>query len=326
MTTALLIGTGSIGQRHLRNLVALRPDTRFIFLRTDARRDELSEQYSAHVVGAMADALALGPDYAVVANPSALHAQSLLPLIRASVPCYIEKPVATERGGMKQLADVLADTGYRAPTLMGCNLRFLPSLLRLREAVVANVAGKIVRASLQAGQWLPDWRTGRDYRQGYSASAKRGGGVILDLVHELDMARWLFGEFESVQAMAGRFSGLQIDSEDTAVILLGQASERRSVSVALDYVSRRPVRRYELVGEQGTLVWDLGAKSLELITRDGRERLDQGEQDFDVAATYSAAASQFLDAVERGTPTTQDIHEGMRSAELALRAREAAGL
>jgi predicted dehydrogenase len=154
----------------------------------------------------------------------------------------------------------------------------------------------------------------------------QGGGVILDLIHEIDVARWMFGEFDRVAAMAGKLSSLDIRSEDTACLVLGKRNGGPLVSISLDYVSRRRIRRYEIVGEQGTLAWDFTMARLELITRDRTETIGNGDTDFDVNQTYVAAMREFLDAVESGSPTSQDIFEGIRSTDLALRAREAAGL
>jgi len=91
-------------------------------------------------------------------------------------------------------------------------------------------------------------------------------------------------------------------------------------------VSRRRVRRYEIVGEQGTLVWDFALARLDLVTRDRTESIGCDAMDFDVNQTYLTAMREFLNAVKNGSPTSQDIFEGIRSTDLALRVREAAGL
>ena len=140
------------------------------------------------------------------------------------------------------------------------------------------------------------------------------------------MARWLFGEFDKVMALSGKLSSLDIAAEDTACILLGKNQGGPFVVVSLEYVSRKPVRRYEIVGDQGTLVWDLGSRRLELISQECTDVIECGEHGFDVANTYIMAMSEFLDCVRQGRSTTQDIHEGLKSVELALRAKASASL
>lgn len=315
---ALIIGTGSIGRRHVESLQALAAGTEFVLLRRGGKTDDYSASLKSTVVGTMAEALDRKPDLAVIATPSALHIDSLLPVIKAAIPFYVEKPVVTTRDQSIAVAATLGNR-FRAPTLVGCNLRFLPSLHTLRRLLPD--AGRIVRASFQAGQWLPDWRKGRDYRSDYSADGALGGGVIFDLVHELDAVRWLLGDFTDVRGVGGSFSSLALKSEDTAVLTLGRR-EGPAVSVGLDYVSRRPVRRYELVGEKATLAWDLPERRLTRGTAQGVETIDTGPDGFDVAATYRTAMKEFLDAVRSGQPTSQDVHEGLKSADLAIRAKE----
>jgi hypothetical protein len=279
------------------------------------------------VVCHLADALSDDPGFAVIASPSHLHAEHLLALLEAGVPCYVEKPPVVSFEQLRRVRERLERMSAIPATLVGCNLRFLPSLQKLREMVRSGTIGRIVRATLEAGQWLPDWRPSRDYAECYSADSARGGGVILDLIHELDQARWLFGDFDEVRAMAGKLSTLRTQSEDCACILLRPSHGPPIVSVALDYVSRRPVRRYEVIGEEGTLVWDLPRRRLELVLPERTEAIDCGGAGFDVAQTYVSAMSRWLARLNKpGHDDASDIVDGLKSTELALRAKAAAGL
>ncbi len=319
---ALIIGTGSIGQRHIRNIQKLVPDTRFVILRKDARRDDLSSSLNATVVGSIKEAISLKPNFAVVATPSALHFDVLVPLIEAHLPIYIEKPVVTRREDVDTLYSLMQRTAFKGPTLVGCNLRFLPSIQKIRGVLQERSLGKVVRAGFTAGQWLPDWRPNQDYKKSYSSNSQLGGGVVFDLIHELDIARWLFGEFERVGSLTGSFSSLSIESEDTAAIVMGKSEGPPAVTIQLDYISRKPVRRYEVVGDQGSLVFDLPAKTLTLSNADGPQVIDCGEDGFDTSKTYEFAMQEFLEAVRMSTPTSQDILDGLKSVELAILARE----
>jgi predicted dehydrogenase len=240
--------------------------------------------------------------------------ESLLPLLEARIPCYVEKPPVTSAEDVARLRQLKSPS----VTLTGCNLRFLPSLIRLREALRGGSIGTPIRASLQAGQWLPDWRPERDYRTAYSARAQAGGGVIFDLIHEIDAARWLFGEFDQVRGMSAKSSRLEIDVEDSAGILLGRRGGPL-VSIGLDYVARPPVRRYEIFGDESTLTWDLRARRL---TR-GEEVLEVDSQSFDLAASYRAALAEFLSAIKQDRAASPDLADGLKSTDLALQAKGA---
>lgn len=323
---ALIAGFGSIGRRHAINLQKLLDPVEFILLRSKEEVDSAGQAPGVTLAGNLEAALRAKPDLAVISNASSRHADVLIPLLEAGIPCYIEKPVVTREDDARRLHAVLDKMDSVPVTLAGCNLRFLPSLIKLRALLEEGVTGNVVRASLQVGQWLPDWRPGRDYRLSYSANPQMGGGAILDLIHEIDMARWLFGEFDRVMALAGKLSSLDIATEDTACMLLGKNRGGPFVHVSVDYVSRKPVRRYEIVGDEGTLVWDLGSRRLELSSPRGEDVIDCGDLGFDIASTYVSAMSEFVDCVGQRCPTSQDIREGLMSAELALRARASAGL
>lgn len=319
----LIAGSGSIGRRHVANLQALCPQVRFVVLRRDAYHDAWSDALGAEVVSDVGVAIATRPDFAVVATPSARHIDVLPALITAGLPFYAEKPVVTTREDIELLRVQIQREHFTAVTQAGCNLRFLPSLQAARELIRDGALGRLARASFEAGQWLPDWRPSQDYRKSYSARSAQGGGVIFDLVHELDAARWILGDFEKIRAVAGRYSGLELECEDSAAILLNRDAGP-VVSVSLDYVSRRPVRRYHFVGTEGSLTWDLANRKLEHVVADGTRDIDCGESGFDVAGTYRAAMQEFLVSITTGAATSQDVMDGLATAELAIRVKEAA--
>jgi len=317
----LIAGTGSAGKRHARNLARMAPQVRFAFLRRQAIHDDFSNGMDAELVDSVDAALSWRPELAVIASPSANHFDLLVPLLAGGIACYIEKPVVATRVHADRLESWLAAARHVPPTQCGCNLRFLPSLVALHKRVHDGSIGHIVRASLQVGQWLPDWRPGSDYRNSYSARTAFGGGAPLDLVHELDAARWLFGEFDRVAAFGGHFSGLEIDSDDTAVALLARP-QGPAVAVSMDYVARRSIRHYEVVGDGGTLSWDMSARILRLDTANRVETLTAEASDFDVGPTYELAMKELIDEVAGVRPASQPIGEGLRSSRLAIEVSE----
>jgi predicted dehydrogenase len=322
----LIIGFGSIGKRHARNIRRLQPHAALTVLRRSDAIDPDEAALGVTRTTSLDEALREKPQFAVVANPSSRHAEVLLPLLQAGVACYIEKPVVTNAADVGRLRALLHSASPVPVTFAGCNLRFLPSLAKLRALLAAGKIGRPVRASLQVGQWLPDWRPHQDYRRSYSADAAEGGGVMLDLIHEIDVARWLFGEFDQVKAVAGKFSMLEINAEDSACILLAKAESGPLTAINLDYVSRRRVRRYEIVGDVATLAWDLATQTLDLITAEAVQRVDTGEAGYDVAETYVHAMQEFLQCVHDSQPTSQGLADGLLTTELALRARASAEL
>jgi predicted dehydrogenase len=320
--SVLLIGPGSIGRRHARNLRALRPDARFTILRGRPVEDDFTREMDARVVTDWAALRLGGFDLAVVASPSADHVTVLPDLIGAGIPLLVEKPVVASLPDC-DLIDAALARAPDAPRAVGFNFRHLPSLQVLRDLVADGRLGRVVRAGFTAGLWLPDWRPDQDWRQGYATDPARGGGVELDLVHEPDVARWLFGELDFVASATGSLSSLGMASHDTAILLLRGAGAGGAplVQVSLDYVARRRLRHYEIVGDQATALWSLEGR-LDLQTPQGVVPVDTGMGGFDVGESYIHMTRRLLAALS-GTwqEPLQTLACGVRSTRLALLAR-----
>lgn len=313
---ALIVGTGSIGQRHMRNLRTVMPQLQFILLRRN--HVQLDGWPRERIVSDLAEAIQLAPDLAVVASPSARHIDVLPALIAAGIPTYVEKPIVTTATDALVIRRALERTP-RAKHYAGFNLRYLPSLQTAR-AVANERLGQVVRASFTAGQWLPDWRKDQDHRQSYSADTSAGGGVLFDLSHEFDAARFFLGDLELLAAETNVVEALEIGSEGVALAIVRAASGALA-SVAVDYVARKPIRRYELVGTLGTLVWDLGANSLTVSDGAGVKDVPLPADAFDVPRTYERSMQDFINAIRLDMPgNLQDLEDGLSSTDLPIRA------
>jgi predicted dehydrogenase len=249
---AVVAGLGSIGRRHLANLRAIEPDAQITVLRHD-RAETAVPADADRVVHTLADAVAQRPDIAFVCGPSSTHVTVGLALAEAGIHLFVEKPLALMAADAARLVDVCAQA--RRLLIVGYNLRFSTSLRALYDAARSGRIGRIMSGRAEVGQYLPDWRPDVDYRRTNSARREFGGGVVLELSHELDYMRWLLGDVRAVDAVVARLSDLEIDVDDTADILLSFA--RGSVgNIHLDMTQRNPTRRCQLVGTNGTLSWD----------------------------------------------------------------------
>jgi predicted dehydrogenase len=195
----------------------------------------------------------------------------------------------------------------------------------MRNVIAEGQIGRPIRASFTAGQWLPDWRPDSDYRTVYSADMARGGGVELDLSHEFDMARWFFGDLELRYVRGGRFSNLEITSNDLSIAVLEPAGGRGPVvTVTLDYLARQRIRTYEVIGDEGRLVWTIDGE-LELITADACRSLLKDASAYDVNETYRRMLGRTLMFSETGEAADlQLLSDGLASTRLAIGARDRA--
>lgn len=312
-----IAGTGSIGRRHVMQLMLLMPEISWVFIRESVRNDSFAESLKAELVPNFEAALDIPLDALIVANPSFLHADFVLAGLRANLPMYIEKPVVTNLSQLASLRHHLLANSRLPITQVGCNLRFLPSLQRLKSLIRDGVIGRVVRASFDAGQWLPDWRPQQDHRESYSSDPARGGGVLFDLIHEIDSAYWILGELTPLACAVENVTCLEIKSESAATALL-RSKSGVLVQLGLDYVARSPLRRYQFVGESGTLTWDLSGKSLTLETSDGCQLVDCGDSGFEVSSTYFLAMKAFVGSLLAHHQPVHPLSEGLAVSAIAV--------
>ncbi len=316
----LFDGLGSIGRRHLHNLAGLRPGVEVLACRRRGR-DSAPLEYPVRAVPSLADGLAEQPDLAVIATPTALHLDAARAVIEAGVPLLLEKPVTDGWAGVVEL--VCAAEQRNLPVAVGFNLRFHEALQQARQRLLDGAVGRVVSLRASVGQYLPEWHPGEDYRENYSAKRAMGGGAILDLVHEIDLARWFLGPVASVQAMAGQLGDLQLDTEDLAEILLGHR-ERGLSSVHVDYL-RRPARRtLEVLGTEGTLEVDLLTATLRVFEARRNTSWETTLEPWERNDMYRALMRNVLEVLEGRAAPGVGLREGAEVQRLAVAARRAA--
>jgi predicted dehydrogenase len=329
----LFCGLGGIGQRHLRNLRELlgedlqvhayRVRGQRIKLRDNLTIDEgadLERDYRIQVHHDLAAALAQRPDAVFVCNPNALHVPVALECVRAGVPVFMEKPLASDLAGV---AELLAEVKARKLLFhVGYNFRFHPGLQRLKALVEAGFFGRLLSVRSEIGEYLPNWHRYEDYRQMYAARADQGGGVILSQIHEMDLIYWLFGLPRSIVTHGGQLSGLEVDVEDTASSLMRSDGPGGSFPILLhqDFLQRPPVRTLKIVGDAGFAEIDLLANRLRIHDAQGELREQDDFPGFVRNDMFQAQARHFLDCLAQGTRPVVDLQDGLQSLRLALAA------
>lgn len=256
ISRVLIVGLGSIGKRHLRLARELFPQADIRVLRH--QESTLIPEYSNGCFSDIERAVEFAPHIAVIANPAPFHVASAQRLADSGVHLLIEKPIAASVDGVARLLNSVRERG--AILLTGYNLRFLLSLQKFRDLLAAKEIGKVWSVRCEIGQYLPSWRPDTDYRQNVSARHELGGGALLELSHEIDYLRWIFGEVEHVNATISRQSALEIDVEDTAHLILGFApgedGHRLVGTLNMDLIRHDATRLCTAIGESGSLRWN----------------------------------------------------------------------
>ncbi|MBQ26681.1 MAG: hypothetical protein CMH81_00850 [Nitrospiraceae bacterium] len=262
-----VVGTGSIGMRHLNVLsgvVTVQP----VAIPKRSERVFVLQDSGYMAVHSVEEARKLGTRLCVIASDTAEHLRDGVTAMEHGMDVLVEKPLSTDVGEAKCLMEAATKLGRNV--FVGCVLRFSKSLNRFREML--GEIGMIHAVRIECQSYLPDWRPSRPYKESYSGRSAEGG-VLRDLIHEIDYAGWIFGWPTALQARVKNLGRLAIMSDETAD-LFWEVYGGGVVSIRLDYLSKPTRRRMAAYGEQGTLEWD-GVANTVSIQRDGLMKQQQ---------------------------------------------------
>lgn len=318
----LIIGLGSIGKRHLRLARELMPKADIRVMR-HLTTNEVPE-YANGCFFSIEDSITFAPQIAVIASPAPFHIAAAQSLAEAGVHLLIEKPLSVSLGGISQLIETCKERSIVMS--IGYNLRFLSSLQSFKKFLGDGIIGKVLSVRCEIGQYLPSWRVDIDYRKSVSARHELGGGVLLELSHELDYLRWIFGEIEWVKATLSRQSQLEIDVEDTAHLTLGFLTEADRYqligAVNLDFIRHDPIRLCTAIGEKGSLRWNgiTGVVDLfEVGSTEWQELFRRTEQRDD---TYITEWKSLLESIAEYKSPVITGEDGLKVMEIIEAARK----
>ncbi len=306
---ALFVGLGSIGSRHARDLSALlRAEGRD--LRVEALRSSDSPlppdlaQLVKRTYRSPAE-VGGGYDAIFICNPTSLHYDTLQQLKGRAAFYFIEKPVFVDASRPVSSLSLPEDSVY----YVACPLRFSPALQRIREIAAE---GSIASVRAICSSYLPDWRPGTDYRRCYSARKELGGGVRLDLIHELDYLCWLFGRPEQLVSLSGRYGSLEADVEDIALYLARYPD--MLMSLQIDYLGKPTRRAVELLFKSGeTVVGDIAGGAVRFLHSGVLERHRPVED------LRLSEMRYFIKLMDGEAENINPIDQAFSTLELALR-------
>lgn len=312
-----VIGCGSIGQRHARNLRKLGVADLLLVDPQIERAASLSDELGGKFFDSAERALAERPEIALICAPTSLHLALAKQALRSDCHLFIEKPLADSTEGVNSLIEASEARGR--VLLVAYNFRFDRVMNYVRAWLGEGRIGNVTGARLHFGSHLPSRHPWEDYRSGYGARRELGGGVILDAVHELDMASWLFGEPEKVYCAGGKFSELEINVEDTAEILMSYPD--KIVSVHLDFISRPAERWCEVVGTEGRVEADFFARQARYFDA-GIGKWHEEENCGSIDEAYESGMLHLLQCVAGKATPIVDGREALKSLRLAEKAKE----
>lgn len=281
-----MVGYGSIGKRHARNLKGLG-------IRPYVLTDHPDNSGNAIFVKNFSSLKGKNISHCIIASPSCLHLRDFKRCVenfKGAKHILIEKPLeinsskARAIGGLAKRNKILVSIGY--------NLRFLKAFDRIKK-FIKKEKDSVRLVEVLAGQDLVQWHPKRDYRLSYSACRKRGGGVDLDLSHEIDYVLWLFGNKFQIKTLTRRkISSLKINSPDYFKLLMDYS--KFVVDITLDYI-RRPKERY-----------------LKIICDNGKRLYKDFTKESDLNLSYLRVLKAFLGFDKKGVNKLCSLKEGLQ--------------
>ena len=307
-----VLGCGSIGQRHIRNLRSL-GITDIVALRSrQGHFKKLDPGLGVREVQDWQGLIDSQPDAAIISNPTNLHLETAARLVPHVRGLFIEKPLSPSLDGVKTLLEQV--NAHKVISFVGFNLQFHAAVRVIQELLESDRLGRPLVLQCQVGQWLPDWHPYEDYRKAYYARQDLGGGVALTLIHEVHLALELLGPAQAVSCLLPSSDLLSLDVDVIADMMVQHASGAVS-QIHLDYI-QRPVHRCGVVScERGWISYDLVMpKVVVQFEDDPLPRLLWEEPDYDSNQPYIDEMRTFLRYVSEGRVRHEfDVWQATRS-------------
>jgi spore coat polysaccharide biosynthesis protein SpsF len=321
---AVVVGCGSIGQRHIRNLRRLGVTDLYALRTREGGSQELDSALEVRELAEWSDLPSLKADVAIVSNPTMLHLETIERLLPDVRGVFIEKPLSASLEGVSSLLQKVKD--LRVVSFVGYNLQFHPVTKALREFLANDVVGKPLLFQCQVGQWIEDWHPAEDYRKAYYARKDLGGGALLTLIHEIHLAVELFGVANKVICVMPSSEKVSVDVDVIADLMISHASNAVS-QIHLDMI-QRPAHRCGVIScERGWISYDLLAGSVTAQTVEQAQPVEiLNNSGYDVNECYLEEMETFLNCVREGKVRHEyDALHATQSLAIATEAVTSAG-
>ncbi len=304
--TILIIGLGSIANKHINAIRKLYPNCKIYALRSQEKKISKIEG----VINIINIEEIEEKVYCVlITNPTSLHSEAINNCLNLNVPLLIEKPIFDKVIENSKLVDYI--NSRNIITYIACNMRFHPAIIFLKKYLEENIC-EINEVNIYCGSFLPDWRKDGDYKKSYSANPELGGGVHLDLIHEIDYIFWLFGKPMNVNSIKRNVSTLNILAFDFASYTLEYP--KFCANLILNYYRKFTKRNIELVLSNDILNIDL----IKSTVVNSRNEVIFSKNDYNILETYNNQIEYFFNCIENSVLPMNDVNESFEILKIAL--------
>ena len=260
----LVIGLGSIGKRHAKNL--LRCGYKDLIFCSQNKNLPI-ELRKIKRFSKLNLALREKPQVAFICNETALHCKTAVECIKKNCAIFIEKPIGNKLEEIKKLQKMVNNKNVF--NMVGYMLRFHPAIIEIKKILKKKYLGRLFYAYSEWGEYLPSWHPKENYRKSYAAK-KNGGGCSITLSHDLDLLKWFFGPIKRVNRETIKNSKLKIKAESSSDFLIKFQSGLNAF-VHLDFLQTKESRFLKIVGEDGVLTFEYNKNRL-IVNKSNRRK------------------------------------------------------
>jgi predicted dehydrogenase len=317
-----IVGIGSIGRRHLRVLKTLGNDIYVIGVRSKNTIPIPEEYLINEIVPSVQNAIEVGCQAAIVCTPAPFHLKNAQHFLAAGIPILIEKPLCANLKDALELERISSFAGT-PPVLLGYTLRHSRLLAEFQVILQQNLIGRILSVDIECASYLPEWRPGIDYRSSVSACSNLGGGVLLELSHEIDYANLCFGPLNRVSAIVTNSGTLDIDVEDSSDLFL-TSHLGFTVRIHLSFCRRDTVRECRVYGEHGAVIADFISQKLKIKrSGDAAVTVDCSQERDSI---FEQQLQHFFGCVQNTVKPCCTVRDGIEVLEIIEAAKESSSL
>lgn len=313
----LICGLGSIGKRYLKLILDKWPNIK-IGIFSSQQLSSIKDSYKIDfITNNLNESLKWKPNAVFICNPASLHIEYAIFFLKMNIPVLIEKPLGT---GNENINDykMLEKLSKKCVALVGYVLRHEEEFKYLNNFLNNKKFGNIIYGNFKCSSWLPDWRKNLNYNQSVSVKKNLGGGVLLELSHEIDLALSFLGKINLIDAKLENSGKLNIDVEDK-VYLFGKTDTCKQIIINLDFCSKKSQRITYLKSENGSIKWDLFEKYIEIQILNQDKKIISFTKDPNVK--YINQIEHFFYCINKRTKPSCKIEDGIMVLDIVNRAR-----
>ncbi len=309
----LIVGYGSIGKRHAKNLLDIK-NIEIVICTNNKEVFQLKNRVK--IYSTLEESLHENPDIGIICNATSLHVKTAIRLAQNGCHLFIEKPLADSLKNIKTLLTLVKKR--KMITMVGCNMRFHSGIQKMKEIIKNEELGRIFSVRVENGSYLPNWHPWEDYRISYASRKELGGGVVLTQIHEIDYLCWFFGKVSKVFAFTDKLSDLELDVEDYAGILL-RFKNNLVAEVHLDYFQRPNFRNCKIIGSKGIAYWDSDNNTVRIYNNKKNKWFTKFiESKYDRNQMYVYEMKYFLNCIKNNKKTMNTVFDALETQKIAL--------